>query len=251
MKTIKTELQAKILELKQNGLSHGKISNLLNCSKSTVSVTCKNYKMKNNVLLKNISDNTIREILKMRKLGSSYKEIRNKIDIKEDQLIFICRYYNLNNSNFYRKPLDTEIIEMQKYYDECQSTRKVGEKFGWSKSTVGKYLSINTSNKNKLSLEEYKKKRKKDLSIAVVDWRRRTKIKLVEYKGGCCEICGYKKSINALEFHHINPNEKDFTISAKSYSYERLKNEVDKCILVCSNCHIEMHEEIKNKKLEG
>ena len=42
------------------------------------------------------------------------------------------------------------------------------------------------------------------------------------------------------------PKEKDFSISAKSYSYDRLKKEVDKCILVCLNCHIEIHEEIKN-----
>ena len=49
-----------------------------------------------------------------------------------------------------------------------------------------------------------------------------------------------------MEFHHIIPDEKDFTISSKSYAFERLKKEVDKCILVCSNCHIEIHEEIKN-----
>jgi hypothetical protein len=69
----------------------------------------------------------------------------------------------------------------------------------------------------------------------------------VEYKDGSCEVCGYEKSIGALAFHHRDPKEKDFTISAKSYAYERLKKEVDKCILVCSNCHIEIHEEIKNK----
>ena len=93
--------------------------------------------------------------------------------------------------------------------------------------------------------EEYIIKRKKDQSRNVVSWRQRTKVKLVEYKGGCCQICEYKKSIGALEFHHIDPNEKDFSISGKSYSFERLKKEVDKCILVCSNCHIEIHEEIK------
>ena len=84
-------------------------------------------------------------------------------------------------------------------------------------------------------------------SDAVVNWRKRTKIKLIQYKGGECEICDYKKSIWALEFHHKDPNEKDFGISGKSWSFERLKKEVDKCILVCSNCHQEIHEELSKK----
>ncbi len=75
--------------------------------------------------------------------------------------------------------------------------------------------------------------------------KRRDRIKeiLVEYKGGKCEICGYDKCIQALEFHHLNPNEKDFGIGAKGYtrSIEKNKKEVDKCIMVCSNCHREIH----------
>jgi hypothetical protein len=78
--------------------------------------------------------------------------------------------------------------------------------------------------------------------------RRRDKIKeiLVDYKGGKCEICGYDKCISALEFHHKDANEKDFGISAKGYTrnIETNKQEVDKCILVCSNCHREIHANI-------
>ena len=44
-----------------------------------------------------------------------------------------------------------------------------------------------------------------------------------------------------MEFHHLDPNEKDFTISGKSWAFERLKKEVDKCILVCNRCHTEIH----------
>ena len=76
--------------------------------------------------------------------------------------------------------------------------------------------------------------------------RRREKLKelAVEYKGGCCSICGYNKCNAALEFHHIDPNEKDFGVSAKGFtrSFENLKKELDKCICVCSNCHREIHE---------
>lgn len=77
--------------------------------------------------------------------------------------------------------------------------------------------------------------------------RRRDKIKLqaVEYKGGKCEKCGYNKCVGALEFHHLDTNEKDFGISARGYtrSWEKVKAELDKCILVCANCHREIHND--------
>ena len=65
----------------------------------------------------------------------------------------------------------------------------------------------------------------------------------VAYKGGVCQCCKYNKYIGALEFHHINPDEKDFGISVKGYtrSWENNKKELDKCVLVCSNCHREIH----------
>lgn len=68
---------------------------------------------------------------------------------------------------------------------------------------------------------------------------------LIEYKGGKCEHCGYDKCMRALEFHHLNPNEKDFGLSrCLSKSISSLKKEVDKCILLCSNCHAEEHERL-------
>ena len=80
-------------------------------------------------------------------------------------------------------------------------------------------------------------------SAAVQKRRDKTKQILVEYKGGKCEICGYNKCISALEFHHKNPLEKDFGVGAKGYtrSIEKNKKKVDKCILVCANCHREIH----------
>lgn len=70
------------------------------------------------------------------------------------------------------------------------------------------------------------------------------KLELIEYKGGECEKCHYKHNLSVLEFHHINPNEKEFQLDSRHLSntnVERLKNEVDKCILLCSNCHREIH----------
>ena len=84
----------------------------------------------------------------------------------------------------------------------------------------------------------------KKCSVEAVQ-RRREKLKLlaVEYKGGECEVCGYKKCVNALEFQHIDPNEKEFGVGENGYtrSIEAIKKELDKCILVCSNCHREIH----------
>ena len=86
--------------------------------------------------------------------------------------------------------------------------------------------------------------------------RRREKIKemAIEYKGGKCQCCGYDKYNGALEFHHLNPKEKDFGIGEGGYirSFEKVKNELDKCILVCSNCHKEIHAGLINleKKLK-
>ena len=77
--------------------------------------------------------------------------------------------------------------------------------------------------------------------------RRAIKKALVDYKGGQCCRCGYNKSLRALEFHHLDSNEKDFTISrCITKSMDTLKQEVDKCILVCSNCHAEIHDELDN-----
>lgn len=72
-------------------------------------------------------------------------------------------------------------------------------------------------------------------------YRREVKRKLIEYKGGKCQICGYNRCQEALEFHHLDPSQKDFTISGGTKSFESLKPEVDKCILVCANCHREIH----------
>lgn len=75
--------------------------------------------------------------------------------------------------------------------------------------------------------------------------KRRKKIKqmAVERKGGKCQLCGYSKYIGALEFHHIDPDTKEFGLGldGMTRSWDRVKNETDKCVLVCSNCHREIH----------
>jgi hypothetical protein len=80
--------------------------------------------------------------------------------------------------------------------------------------------------------------------------KRKTRIKkeCVKYKGGCCTICGYNKCINALEFHHVDPKTKSNDLAKgrgidTRMRLETLKPELDKCILLCANCHREVHYE--------
>ena len=68
------------------------------------------------------------------------------------------------------------------------------------------------------------------------------KLLAIEYKGGKCVGCGYNKSIWALDFHHLDPSKKDFSMGGGYKPFERIKEELDKCILVCKNCHAEIHE---------
>lgn len=76
------------------------------------------------------------------------------------------------------------------------------------------------------------------------------KQKCVEYKGGKCSLCGYNQYIGALDFHHIDPTQKTFNISnLRSYTWNVLKKELDKCVCLCKNCHAEIHGGIK--KLVG
>lgn len=67
------------------------------------------------------------------------------------------------------------------------------------------------------------------------------------YKGSKCTICGYNKCQRALSFHHLNPKKKDFGLSVKGLtrSEDKVKKEIDKCVLLCANCHMEVHKNIR------
>ena len=71
------------------------------------------------------------------------------------------------------------------------------------------------------------------------------KLAALKYCGEFCKLCGYNKNISALEFHHINPNEKDFGLSGVRLKEHQLtteqKSELDKCITLCNNCHTTVH----------
>lgn len=74
--------------------------------------------------------------------------------------------------------------------------------------------------------------------------RRYKKLKLdaVAYKGGKCERCGYDKCNGAMTFHHTDPSIKDADWNRmRKWSWEKIKAELDKCEMLCANCHHEEH----------
>lgn len=75
-------------------------------------------------------------------------------------------------------------------------------------------------------------------------WRERTIAAINHIMGTKCVICGYDKSYYSLAYHHIDPTTKEFNISeVRSYSYawDKIEAELRKCVVVCTNCHGEIH----------
>jgi len=76
----------------------------------------------------------------------------------------------------------------------------------------------------------------------IIDYRKRRKELVLIAFGNKCQICGYDKCQKALEFHHLDPNEKEIELSKSICSWEKTKEELKKCICVCANCHREIHD---------
>ena len=78
-------------------------------------------------------------------------------------------------------------------------------------------------------------------SCVIKEGRLKTKKRMVEIKGGKCEICGYDKCVAALDFHHQN-GDKEFGLArAYNKAWSIVEVELDKCIMVCANCHRKIH----------
>lgn len=68
------------------------------------------------------------------------------------------------------------------------------------------------------------------------------KLRFVKQRGGKCSECGYAKNLSALVFHHLR--DKNFQLDARAFSNRRIEpihDELAKCILLCNNCHAELH----------
>jgi transcription elongation factor Elf1 len=82
----------------------------------------------------------------------------------------------------------------------------------------------------------------------VMERRRTLKAILVQDAGSACRLCGYDRCLRALEFHHRDRDLKDFSIGRQGHtrSLARARAEVAKCVLLCSNCHMEVEAGIRS-----
>jgi DNA-binding CsgD family transcriptional regulator len=175
------------------------------------------------------------QIIELRLKGKTYNEIKCLLNVSKATIS-----YHLKNAGLETKIERlsiSKIEELQLFYKD-HTINECAIKFNISKTTVIRF----TDNKRiKLTEEDIKAKN----YIKVKSHRKKIKEKLVDYKGGSCELCHYNKCIEALEFHHRDPAQKDFGISEYTHlKWDNIVKEVDKCIMVCANCHREIHNGI-------
>jgi hypothetical protein len=177
------------------------------------------------------------KIIKLRRDGKSYKVIRGILNCSSGYISEVCKSVGLNNIGLdqSKKLNKDEIYKMNIFYI-THTIEETALEFGVSRTTVIK----NTDNKRK---ELTKDERNIINYQRVKSFRKKTKERSVEYKGGMCIVCGYNKCISALDFHHLNPNDKSFSISGNcNRSWDKIKTELDKCVILCANCHREVHD---------
>jgi len=161
-------------------------------------------------------------------------------------------------------------ITLKKLVDEGLSTYKIAQKLNCGQTTVRYWLrKLKLTNKINLTccicLTDLTGKRTKFCSAvcktkfhntknysykAQTERGRKRKIILVELKGGCCKSCGYTKNYAALQFHHTDPTKKEHGLDLRKLSNSTFKwclDEVEKCELLCANCHTETHYPHFNK----
>jgi transposase-like protein len=87
---------------------------------------------------------------------------------------------------------------------------------------------------------------------AVARRRRAVRAAIIREAGGRCVVCGYDRYVGALQFHHLEPSEKEFTISGRGVTraLDRLRVEASKCALLCANCHAEVEGGVRTLSLE-
>lgn len=77
------------------------------------------------------------------------------------------------------------------------------------------------------------------INLQTLQRQRRLKNQCIEYKGGKCERCGITGHPAIFDFHHKDPTQKDFILSrVRSLKFSTMHmEELDKCLLLCANCH--------------
>lgn len=167
-----------------------------------------------------------------KKCGKSFPnhiKINNQIhNICNRKFCLECSPFKKHNTLDITKYPELQLFDApngQKFCKKCGETKPITEFYRKGKTL--QHCCKKCSNEYIISTQKLKKQ------------------KAIEYKGGKCIICGYNKYFGALEFHHIESDKKEHNLSyMKTYSFEKMKKELDKCILVCANCHREIHAQI-------
>lgn len=164
----------------------------------------------------------------------------------------ICR--NCNQRFPYKTILDNKEIDLRRRR-YCLDCNPYGSRNFWGGKKVAQ-KTIDGKRKRKLSKREFicskcgtKRfqctRNKVCSSCRNKEKRHEQRSKAIENLGGKCKLCSYKKSINALDFHHVDESRKKFALStAWQKSWEVIEEEIKKCVLLCRNCHTEVHEGI-------
>ena len=178
-----------------------------------------------------------RKVIELRNEGKSYNEISTITGLSKATIAYHCKRNGLDGRIDGMGLNGKNIEEINDYY-KTHTLIETKKHFNIGISTLKNIL----ENKRKILTED---ERLTYNYQHVKSFRQKNKERAIEYKGGECVKCGYKKCNSALEFHHTNPNKKDFGPSNNmNIAWEKLKKELDKCILVCANCHREIHEEL-------
>lgn len=181
------------------------------------------------------------KILKLRKNGKTYNDICDKLQCSKRTVAYYCASLK-NNTDITRLNSATAMPAPSL---EHEDTIRYLVETGTSRPTIADALKIDFKDLVLFCKRKNIKSKRNMFGYLKVKQHRRNKKKILAamYLGGRCVICGYDTSYKALDFHHKNPKNKDFTIcTSLNKSWANIKAELDKCELLCANCHRERHD---------
>jgi len=185
------------------------------------------------------------QILELRQKGLTYNQIQKELSCSKGTIAYHCQKIKNNSDiiNNNRREIYESLNEINSWDNQIKNKILYLYNYGICLTEIAdvlesSYLAIkgfckNLPKSDYSSLSNYEKVK-----------RRRKKLKLlaVIHKGSKCERCGYNNCLEVMEFHHIDPNKKEFTIAQRcNTSWKKIKKELQKCNIYCANCHREIH----------
>lgn len=215
----KTEEKQKIKELIDKGLTNKQIGELLDMKYRTVCFKLREYQLTRYSKPK-ISQEIINEIIKMYNEGYNCTEIKNKINLSKVTIYLILKE---NGITIFRRNSKKSLRLRLEISDNCQlcnnTLKTKGNICGTCRTNIRRY---------------------------------KIKLSMFNLKGGKCQDCGSDDlDISCYDFHHLDPTKKEFQLSgtqANKLTSAKIKVELEKCVLLCSNCHRTRHVKIRSDR---